>query len=193
MLKSALTVAVAALLIATPAAADPFDSFVSFCLDTNADQLLAADAARSAGWTEIPTDPAEGAASIFLNGDPATFSPDALNLEVLLIDEGSGEEFLNIPSLRLDMCALMLPNSTDDELEVRMNAFLGFTAPPSQGYRLWLYSRDGSRFRAETDLYDTSEEALSKAAQQRQIYMVRMLETDSGDQTLSVGAIRTAR
>lgn len=171
-MKTAL--ALAALLLATPAAADPYDDFLELCVAPAGDVAAAQTKARAAGFGEAP---AELAASFRL----ADF-PDAV---VLARGEASAPElFIAGTAPRPDFggmlgttCIVLSPALDAASAETRLEAKLGFPAftDGAAGSPWWYLTGGPDVWRSEPQLVGASDAAIAELARQRPVSIFAVL------------------
>lgn len=154
----ALTLIAAA--TATPAAAQSFETFKRFCLETGGapDSVLAALGA--AGWeadhrnANLPA-----GSSVTLMSDPKAGTPSTEMAMIGFIPTPGG---LSVP-----VCSVMGP-AVEAELVEGVTAWAGFAPVVSpQGWSTWVYSVGPDRLIPQSDLVDASDAKLQAAASAR--------------------------
>lgn len=200
MSRSILAGAACALwLAAGSAAAEPFQNFVDFCLDTNADREAAVARAKAAGWSAMPPemmDPDEiefRDPAVFLSFDLATVSEKGPpeSFEILITGWGSGRDVFDLDGVKLDACAVMSVDGDHATLAARLGERIGFapTDVTGNGEMGWIFSRAGRRFQSEVELVDIEDSDLVRVARERKLYVAGVLEED-GMTGLLMGALR---
>ena len=195
---AALTVA-AALLAASPAAADPFQSFLKACVTTDGAAAAAISAMGDIGWKPLPPEALGGAElddvqdlTIHINFDPASnVAPDSL--EMLMTGIADGAVLFDTPGVMMNICGVMSSDANAQALIEQMNAYLN--APPQlteSAYSAWIYSRQNGRFVPETELMEAEDEALLAALRQRPLFAIYVLEEDELG-GLMLGALRATK
>lgn len=184
-----------ALLAASPVAAEPFQNFLRMCMVADAEARAAGDAADAAGWTKFPaSDLGEGGDLPFEDAEVYVFLSSAdeekaiAEMEILLTGWQSGEEMLKAEEVRLDLCAVGGPGAIGDAIEA-MEDHIGFPPVDINGSTVWMFSRQGERFRSENDYFDDESEARIEAVLTRKLRMAGVMR--QGDMTLFLlGAAR---
>ena len=197
MIRSTALAAVL-LLAASPAAAEPFQSFLRICTATNADRGAAAEAARNAGWKALDADMIPDMGDdirdpvIYVNFDVTR--PDAVapeSIEVMVTGWADGSKVMEMPGMIMDICGVMSPGADTDTLYQQMTAKMGFAGRIEETYTYWLYSQQNGRLVSEAALFDAEDEEITAALRQRRLYAVYLLdEEDMGG--IMVGALRLA-
>ncbi|MFN3560123.1 MAG: hypothetical protein ACK4UQ_12685 [Brevundimonas sp.] len=195
---AALTVA-AALLAASPAAADPFQSFLKACVTTDGDAAAAIAAVGALGWKAMPAEafgedlPAEMEnVTIHLNFDPQGESAPE-SVELLMTGQADGEMVLDAPSVKMDICGVVAPGADAATLLREATAYLG--GPPQMvdgDYTAWIYSRQNGQITLEGDLADAEDDAILAALRERPLFAVFTLDED-GAAGLMLGAFRSTK
>lgn len=185
------------LMMAGAAAAEPFESFVTLCVENNGDRPAAHAAAKRARWTELTAemmDPGEAdfrEQVLHVNMDPSDRRHRPRNPEMLLTGWGDGEEMLGAESVVLEICGVMAPGVDVPRVRTRISRLIGDPAPTGEdGQPMWLYSRNGDRFLSEAALADADDGAIEAAARNRDLYVVFALDQD-GMAVLMLGAVRS--
>ena len=193
--------AVLSLALASAAAAEPFQSFETLCLSTDADARAAEVAAKGTGWSDVTAQMAAemgdmGEAfqdiAVYLNFDPADAAAGLASvdsMEILMTGWGDGEAVMDTKGVVLDLCGVMSPYADALTMAKLLSDHLGVPASTDGEERLWLYSRQGGRFVSEAALADAEDETILAAARQRSLYAVYVLDED-GMAGLFVGAVR---
>ncbi|MDP3377126.1 MAG: hypothetical protein Q8S53_02085 [Brevundimonas sp.] len=154
----ALTLIAAA--TATPAAAQSFETFKRFCLETGGapDSVLAALGA--AGWEADPRNAnLPAGSSVTLMSDPKAGTPSTEMAMIGFIPTPGG---LSVP-----VCSVMGP-AVEAELVEGVTAWAGFAPVVSpQGWSTWVYSVGPDRLIPQSDLVDASDAKLQAAASAR--------------------------
>lgn len=173
-------------LAAFPARAEPFQTWVDLCLETNVDLDAVGAKAKAAGWTAIPAaevglDGSEiRAPAAYMNVDPATFGdkgPPA-DFQMLITGSGDGEDTFGIAGVRMDLCTVIAMNGDTEELQARMRDRLGIAPVNLDGETFWVFSRNGSRFRSESDLLDLDAADLPRIAREKKVYLGGLVPED---------------
>jgi hypothetical protein len=172
-------------LAASPAAAEPFETFVEMCLDTSLDRQVVDARAKAAGWVALPA--AEGDLPEDIR-DPAMYSSVDLrsvgdkgmphDLEFLMTGWGTGETVFGIAGVRTDLCMVLSPASDPAALEARLQELFGFAPVEAEGAPAWLFSRAGSTFRPELALIDMPDDEALRIATERKVYIAGILPQD---------------
>ena len=197
--QAAALTAVATLLIASPAAAEPFQTFLKACVTTNGQTGAAIAAVSALGWKAMPAEaigdefPAglENVA-LHLNFDPGGDSPPE-SIEVLMTGQADGEIVLDAPGVMMDVCGVVAPGADTAILTRHVAAYFG--GPPQlteSGYSAWLYSRQNGQITLEAGLMDAEDEAIMEAAQQRPLFAVFTINEDD-TAAIMLGAFRSTK
>lgn len=197
-----ITALAAALALASPATAEPFQSFVDICMANDANAPAIERSLNDREWVEMPAESLGDLGAQFRNPSlRLNFNPNGLNegefaaaaetMELVLTGWGDGKSVFDIEGFRLDSCMLMSPKTDSQTLNDLMTAHLGF-APETDGeLTIWAYSRKDGGFVPETGLDSLEDEALIAEIRKRQIYVIYALNED--DMTgFALGAIRPA-
>lgn len=189
----------AGLMVASPAMAEPFQSFQKACLATNGDARAAAEAVQALGWKVMPADavtedlPAEMEdVALYLNFDPdGDVLPDSI--EVLMTGHADGAIVLDAPGVNMDICGVVSPGS--DPATLRGLAETHFGGPPLKtdgGYTLWVYSVQNGRMMPEDDLLNADDETILSVVRQRPLSAVFTVDEDDAA-GLMLGAFRSTK
>lgn len=186
--------AAVALLSASSAAAEPFETFLDMCVGADATAASAVAAAESAGWTKLPSDmfspedmPFEEP-SIHVNSLPDDGKAPAA-LEMLLTGWVDGRELFAIDGIRMETCAIGTEPADPAQMASRMEDYLGFAPVMLEGQQAWLYSREGSHFRSESALLEAEDGEIGEAALRRKLLLAAVVRAD-GPTVLLLGAVR---
>ena len=155
----ALTLIAAA--TATPAAAQSFETFKRFCLETGGapDSVLAA--LGQAGWETDPrTANLPANLTVTLMSDPTTGTPP---LEMVMVGF-----IATPPGLSLPACSVMGPAVDAELVEQQVTGWAGFAPRRSaQGWPAWVYTSGPDQVTPQPDLVNASEAELQAAAATR--------------------------
>lgn len=155
-LALALVVAAAA----TPAAAQSFETFKRFCLETGGAPEVVLAALGQAGWeTDLRNANLPAGSSVTLMSDPKVGTP---SMEMAMIG------FIPTPGgLSVPVCSVMGP-AVEAELVKHVQDWAGFApARSTEGWASWAYSVSGDRRIPEPDLVDAGDDELQAAARTR--------------------------
>lgn len=155
-----LALALIAAATATPAAAQSFDTFKRFCLNTGGAPDSVLTVLGQAGWETDPrTANLPAGMTVTLMSDPSTGS---LPREMAMVG------FIATPGgLSVPVCSVMGP-AVEAELVERVTAWAGFAPVVSpQGWSTWVYSVGPDRLIPQSDLVDASDAELQAAASAR--------------------------
>jgi len=154
----ALALVVAA--TATPAAAQSFETFKRFCLDTGGAPASVHTALDQAGWETDPRTanlPAD--LTVTLMSDPTTGS---LPSEMVMVGSIATPTGLSLP-----VCSVMGP-AVEAELVEQVTAWTGFPPERSgQGWTSWVYTDGPDGLISQPDLVDIDDAGLQAAARAR--------------------------
>lgn len=176
-------------LAASPAAAEPFETFVDFCFQSNVDQQAAATRAKAAGWVSVPAEATEPEETdfrdqaVFINihpTDPADGSGSE-EFDLLITGWGSGEDVFGLDGLRLDVCAVAISTGEHKALQDQFQTWVGVPQvllSEESGEEGWVFSRDSAGFRDESALLDEEIETLSRVTAERKLYIAGVVAED---------------
>lgn len=168
----ALTLIAAA--TATPAAAQSFETFKRFCLDTGGAPEVVLAALGNAGWEADPRNAnLPAGSSVTLMSDPKAATPSTEMAMIGFIPTPGG---LSVP-----VCSVMGP-AVEAELVEGVTAWAGFAPVVSpQGWSTWVYSVGPDRLIPQSDLVDASDAELKAAASARgTIYNIQVRTARAG-------------
>lgn len=173
-------------LAASPAAAEPFQSFIDMCLDTNADRQAAIAAAKAAGWYPMTPDALEMGSdelqqpTLHLSVDPAQMSDKGPPADVeMLVTGWSGEDWdIGVDGVRMDACAIGAPFADAAALEARLEQRLGVPSVDMDGQRAWAFTREGGRFRSQADFFKLEDDEALRTLAAGKLYMAVVLPED---------------
>ena len=185
--------AAALLLLASPAAADPFELFKDICLDTRAERAAVIETFEKAGWVSVPAtafgDGSEGV------GEPMAFVrsedlhlADPAATEVGIIGWSAVDAFISLPEVRVEFCAVVHPGDKA-LMDRKMESLFAFPPIDINSEEVWIFSRDSSGYRPEGSLLDLSKEEFTRLTSDRQIYIAATISEDGSAITI-VGAVR---
>lgn len=190
------------LALAGAAAAEPFQSFADLCLSTDADAHVAGVTAKGSGWADVTAQMAAEMGdmgeeyrdiTIYLNFNPDDAAAGLTSfdsMEILMTGWGDGETVMDTKGVVLDLCGVMSPEADALTMGKQLGDHLGVPASMDGDDRVWLYSRQGSRFVSEAALADAEDETILAAARTRSLYAVYVFE-EEGMAGLFVGAVRS--
>lgn len=170
-----LALAMVAVAAATPAAAQSFDTFKRFCLDTGGVPESSLAALSQAGWETDPrTANLPAGLSVTLMSDPATGSPPPEMVMVGFIATPTG--------LSLPACSVMGPAVEAEQVEQQLTGWTGFAPRRSaQGWPAWVYTGGPDQVTPQPDLVDASEAELQAAAATRgTVYAIQIRTARAG-------------
>lgn len=168
----ALTLIAAA--TATPAAAQSFETFKRFCLQTGGAPEVVLAALGNAGWEADPRNAnLPAGSSVTLMSDPKAGTPSTEMAMIGFIPTPGG---LSVP-----VCSVMGP-AVEAELVEGVTAWAGFAPVVSpQGWSTWVYSVGPDRLIPQSDLVDASDAELQAAASARgTIYNIQVRTARAG-------------
>jgi hypothetical protein len=173
------TFALAALLLATPAAADPYDDFLSLCVASGGDVAGAQAKAREAGFGDAP----EQVATTFRLPD----FPDAVALtrgegeamEILVAGTAPREDFGGMTGTT---CILVAPSLRADSAESRLETKLGFPAftDGAADAPMWYLTGGPDVWRSEPQLVGASDARIAAVARERPVSIFAVLPIGQG-------------
>lgn len=166
-----LTLAMVAVAAATPAAAQSFDTFKRFCLDTGGVPESSLAALSQAGWETDPrTANLPAGLSVTLMSDPTTGTPPT---EMVMAG------FMATPAgLSLPACSVMGPAVEAELVQEQVTGWTGFAPVRSaQGWTSWVYSGGPERLTPQPDLVDVGDAELQAAARTRGTIHIIQLRT----------------
>jgi len=194
----AAAAAAALLLAASPAAADPFQSFLKACMINNGDSAGAIAAVSDLGWKPMPLEafgeaPPEGMGNVtlHLNFDPQGDSlPESI--EMLMTGEADAEMVLDAPTVSMEVCGIMAIGGDAASLVQQTTAYFG--APPqlNEEETAWIYSRQNGRIVLEDDLADAEDDAILTTLRERPLFTVFSVD-EEGMAGLMLGVFRSTK
>lgn len=195
----AASAAVALLLFASPAAADPFQSFLKACVATDGDTEAAIAAVSALGWKPVPAEvmgddlPADMEnVALHINFDPQGDSlPETI--EVLMTGQADGEMLVDAPGVTMDICGIVAPGSDAEALIAQAAAYFG--GPPhmtEDDTMLWVYSRQNGQITPESDLADAEDDAILAAVRQRPLFAAFTVDEEDAA-GIMLGAVRSTK
>lgn len=197
MFKPILVGVVLALGLAGSAAAEPFDSFRRFCMQSEVGAAGVARTAAKLNWFAMPEEglaPARNGGLndpvMFLNHDPHSFRGRGLpaDLEAVFGAWTPGETF-GVPSLTADICVALATGANPTDLEAKVATLFDFPPAEIDGKKLWFFSRTEAGLRSEMALVDLPPQALERVVRERRIYAAAVMA--EGDLSgMMVGAFR---
>lgn len=165
-----LALAMVAVAAATPAAAQSFETFKRFCLETGGVPESSLAALNQAGWETDPRTanlPAD--LSVTLMSDPTTGTPPP---EMVMVG------FITTPTgLSLPACSVMGP-AVEAELVEQVTRWMGF--PPvrsAEGWPSWIYIGGPDQVVQQPDLVDAVDAELRAAARTRGVIHAVVVRT----------------
>lgn len=176
------------------AAAEPAESFLTFCLANDARADAVARSADKAGWNQLSeADIAKMNAAVgigataFTNLDPEVLHGDDLPADFEGLVMGRTEDERDAPSM--DICMVVTPRIDQTVLERRITETLGMAPAAPDGERAWFYSRVGGTFKSEADTMG-DEDAIVRVLAERDILFVTVTPPEDGLSVLVMGAVR---
>jgi hypothetical protein len=176
-MKTAL--ALTTLLLATPAAADPYDDFLELCVAPAGDVAAAQAKARAAGFADAP----EQVARTFRLPD----FPDAVPLtrgeadamEIFIAGTAPREDF---GAMTGTTCIVVAPALDAGSAEARLEAKLGFPAftDGAAGAPMWYLTGGPDVWRSEPQLVGSSDARIAEVARQRPVSIFAVLPLGTG-------------
>ena len=178
-MKTAFALTALTLLLATPAAADPYDDFVDLCVASAGDLAGAQAKARQAGFGDAP----EAVATQFRLPD----FPDAVALtrgegeamEVFVAGTAPREDF---GAMTGTTCIIVAPSLASASAETRLEAKLGFPAftDGAAGAPMWYLTGGPDVWRSEPQLVGASDAGIAEVARQRPVSIFAVLPVGQG-------------
>lgn len=198
MLRFALTAAAAVLLVATPAAADTFQSFTKTCLTSDGNAAAALTAAGDLGWKPIPSEVFEDGApeglqdlTVLTNFDPNSSAlPE--QLEMLMIGAADGGVIMDAPGVMMGICGVMASDVDIATLTQQASSYLGGQPQLTGEYTVWIYSRQNGRITLEPGLMEADDAVIEALVRERSLFAVYVIEEDSLS-GLMLGAFRSTK
>ena len=187
MFRSIIAGAVCALgLAASPAAAEPFQSFLDMCLDTNADRQAAIAVAKAAGWYSMTPEALDMESdelqepTLHLSIDPAQMSDKGPPADMeMLVTGWAGEAWeIGVDGVRMEACAVGAPFGDAAELQARLEQRLGVASTDMDGQRAWAFTREGEQFRSQADFFKLEDEAALRTLAAGKLYVAVVLPED---------------
>lgn len=170
---------------ASAAAAEPFQSWVDMCLNTNLDLQAAGALAKADGWTPLSVEDMDLGEDnlqdpvLYLSADPATLTDKSVrDVEMLLTGWGRGEEIFGVPGVRMDACVVMSEASDAATLRSRLQDWLGIESTMLDGAEAWVFSRNGAGFRSEAALMSLAEDELPRLAREKKVFVAALIPED---------------
>ena len=167
--------------IAGSAWADPFDTFVDLCIDTDASAAAVAATAKGAGWSRAPESLAAAAGTEFR--DPVVYMNKSMDefqakgaadeLELVFAGWGASETVMDVAGMRIDFCMVGAPSWDGEALGDQFKTFVGFSPVPlkSEAMEGWVFSRGPAGFVSEAALIDMQEDEAIAAMQGKPLYL----------------------
>ncbi len=170
---------------ASAAAAEPFQSWIDMCLNTNLDLQAAGALAKADGWTPLSVEDMDLGEDnlqdpvLYLSADPATLTDKSVrDVEMLLTGWGRGEEIFGVPGVRMDACVVMSEASDAATLRSRLQDWLGIESTMLDGEETWVFSRNGAGFRSEAALMSLAEDELPRLAREKKVFVAALIPED---------------
>jgi hypothetical protein len=166
-----LALAIVAAATATPAAAQSFETFRKFCLETGGVPEGSLAALSQAGWETDPrTANLPAGLSVTLMSDPTTGTPPPEMVMAGLIATPAG--------LSLPACSVMGPAVEAEWVEQQVTDWTGFAPVRSaQGWTSWVYSGGPDQLTPQPDLVNAADAELQAAARTRGTIHIIQLRT----------------
>lgn len=178
-MKTAFALTALTLLLATPAAADPYDDFLNLCVASGGDLVGAQAKAREAGFG----DASQEVATQFRLPD----FPDAVALtrgegpatEILVVGTAPRQDF---GAMTGTTCILVAPSLASASAETRLEAKLGFPAftDGAAGAPMWYLTGGPDVWRSEPQLVGASDARIAEVARQRPVSIFAVLPVGQG-------------
>lgn len=171
--------ALSALLLATPAAADPYNDFLDLCVASAGDVAAAQGKARAAGFGDAPAEVAQ------------TFRlPDFPDAVVLARGEGEGIELViagtaprpDFGALTGTTCIVVAPGLEPRSAETRLEAKLGFPAftDGAANAPMWYLTGGPDVWRSEPQLVGADDAGIAAVARERPVSIFAVLPVGQG-------------
>jgi hypothetical protein len=166
-----LALAIVAAATATPAAAQSFETFRKFCLETGGVPESSLAALSQAGWETDPrTANLPAGLSVTLMSDPTTGTPPPEMVMAGFIATPAG--------LSLPACSVMGPAVEAERVEQQVTDWTGFAPVRSaQGWTSWVYSSGPDQLTPQPDLVNAADAELQAAARTRGTIHIIQLRT----------------
>lgn len=173
-------------LAASPAAAEPFQSFIDMCLDTNADRQAAIAVAKAAGWYSMTPDVLDMESdelqepTLHLSVDPALIGDKGPPADVeMLVTGWAGEAWdIGVDGVRMDACAIGAPFGDAAALQAQLEQRLGVPSVDMDGQRAWAFTRVGERFQSQADFFKMEDDEALRTLAAGKLYMAVVLPED---------------
>ncbi len=179
-------VACALSLAASPAAAEPYQTFVDTCLATNADRSVAGQGIKAEGWYAAPPEIIAlfssdiRDAAMFTNIDLAGLSDKAppADFESLVTGWADGDQTFGISDIYVDICMVFTLGGDASALRARLQRDLGVAPVEIEEAPAFLFSRQGDGFRDESAFVDVEDSQVSEMVRTRKVYMAAVIEDE---------------
>lgn len=170
MSRFLLAAAVAACLVASPAAAQPFEAFQQFCLDTGGEPAAARAAAEAAGWGLDPRGASQAGMTLLSH-------PDGEEQGLMLLAVVPARE----AGIAATTCSVLVIGPQSDFIS-EVEAWTGFEGGrTSRGTPAWVFLRGADGLTNLPDLVTASGEEMAAAARSRGvIHAVSIRDGDAG-------------
>ncbi len=174
-------------LAATEAVAEPFDQFVEFCVNTNAEREVVAGAVKGAGWFALPADEifAEEEEfrdpAFYISADPSGFGDKGppSDMGMVMTGWGTGEDVADTPGVNMNLCMVAVNQGDVASLSQSMENLLGFESVDRDGETFWIFSRQGDGFRSENAEVDVDDADVPELARRKKLFMATVLTEDN--------------
>jgi hypothetical protein len=169
----------AVLLLATPAAADPYDDFLDLCVAPAGDVAAAQAKARSAGFGEAP---AEVTRTFRLPDFPdavALTRGAGAAMEIFIAGTAPREDF---GSMTGTTCIVVAPALDARSAETRLGAKLGFPAftDGAADAPMWYLTGGPDVWRSEPQLVGADDAGIAAVARERPVSIFAVLPVGQG-------------
>ncbi|HEV2081737.1 MAG TPA: hypothetical protein VGR32_04700 [Brevundimonas sp.] len=171
--------ALTALLLATPAAADPYDDFLELCVAPSGDVAAAQTKARAAGFGDAPAEVARTfRLPDFPDAVPLTRGEGAA-MEIFIAGTAPREDF---GAMTGTTCIVVAPALDAGSAETRLETKLGFPAftDGAAGAPMWYLTGGPDVWRSEPQLVGSSDARIAEVARERPVSIFAVLPVGSG-------------
>ena len=191
--------ALALCLAASPAAAEPFQSFLKACVATDGDAASAIAAVGDIGWKPLPAEAFPEKAdeevrnlTMHLNFDPEGAElPESM--EMLMTGQADGAMVLDAPGIMMDICGVLAPDGDAEHLIRQVAAHFGGSPQMTEdAFTAWAYSRQDDRIVLEADLMDAEDAEILEALRQRPLFAIYVVREDDMAGVM-LGAFRSTK